>query len=153
MAERHVRGAIINELGSASRYAHELAALELRKAGVVPSEYGPLSFIGVLQPVTRTKLAEATGQRRTTQRDVIKRLIERGHVMEVPNPKDGRSTLLVLTPDGRAIFDRGQPAIERVLDAMNEALGGKLDEHEETVWRVRNVVQGLVGDLEPVPWS
>ena len=31
MAERHVRGAIINELGSASRFAHELAAAELRE--------------------------------------------------------------------------------------------------------------------------
>jgi DNA-binding MarR family transcriptional regulator len=153
MAERHVRGAIINELGSASRFAHELAALELRQAGVVPSEYGFLSFVGSLQPVTRTKLTEATGLRRTTVRDVVKRLIDRGHVMEVPNPKDGRSTLLVLTPDGREIYDRGQPAIKRVLDAIDEALGGKLDEHEEMVWRVRTVVQELVGDREPVPWE
>jgi DNA-binding MarR family transcriptional regulator len=153
MAERHVRGAIINELGSASRYAHELAALELRAAGVVPSEYGFLSFVGTLQPVTRTKLTEASGLRRTTVRDVVKRLIDRGHVMEVPNPKDGRSTFLVLTPDGREIYDKGQPAIKRVLDAIDEALGGKLDEHEETVWRVRNVVQELIGDHEPVPWD
>jgi DNA-binding MarR family transcriptional regulator len=153
MAERHVRGAIINELGSASRYAHELAALELRAAGVVPSEYGFLSFVGTLQPVTRTKLTEASGLRRTTVRDVVKRLIDRGHVMEVPNPKDGRSTLLVLTPDGREIYDRGQPAIRRVLEAIDDALGGKLDEHEETVWRVRNVVQELIGDREPVPWD
>lgn len=153
MAERHVRGAIINELGSAARFAHELAAHELRAAGVVPSEYGPLSFIGVLEPVTRTRLAEATGQRRTTQRDVVKRLIDRGHVMEVPNPNDGRSTLLVLTAAGREIYDKGLPAIKRVLDAINEALGGKLDEHEEIVWRVRNAVQGLAGEREPVPWS
>jgi DNA-binding MarR family transcriptional regulator len=153
MAERHVRGAIINELGSASRYAHELAALELRAAGVVPSEYGFLSFVGTLQPVTRTKLTEASGLRRTTVRDVVKRLIDRGHVMEVPNPKDGRSTLLVLTPDGREIYDKGQPAIRRVLEAIDDALGGKLDEHEETVWRVRNVVQELIGDREPVPWD
>ena len=153
MAERHVRGAIINELGAASRYAHELAALELRAAGITPSEYGYLSFVGTLEPVTRTKLTEASGLRRTTVRDVVKRLIERGHVAEQPNPKDGRSTLLVLTPEGRAIFDQGQPAIKRVLDRIDEALGGALDEHEETVWRVRNVVQELIGDREPVPWD
>jgi DNA-binding MarR family transcriptional regulator len=153
MAERHVRGAIVNELGVASRYAHELVALELRAAGVVPSEYGFLSFIGSLQPVTRTKLTEAIGLRRTTVRDVVKRLIERGHVLEVENPKDGRSTLLVLTPEGREIWDLGQPAIKRVLEAIDERLGGKLDEHEEVVWRVRNVVQELIGDREPVPWE
>src|SRR5580765_4790042 len=109
MAERLVRGAIINELGTASRYAHELAAAELRAAGVVPSEYGFLSFIGVLQPVTRTQLTHAVGLRRTTVRDIVKRLLERGHVREAPNPKDGRSTLLELTPEGRRIFAAGQP--------------------------------------------
>jgi DNA-binding MarR family transcriptional regulator len=153
MEERHVRGAIVNELGVASRYAHELVAFELRAAGVVPSEYGFLSFIGALQPVTRTKLTEASGLRRTTARDIVKRLIERGHVMEIENPKDGRSTLLVLTPDGREIWDKGQPAIKRVFDAIDAALGGKLDEHEEMVWRVRRVVQDLIGDREPVPWD
>ena len=71
----------------------------------------------------------------------------------MPNPKDGRSTFLVLTPDGREIYDKGQPAIQRVLDAIDAALGGSLDEHEETVWRVRNVVQELIGDREPVPWD
>src|SRR5258705_6884933 len=45
------------------------------------------------------------------------------------------------------------PAIQRVLDAIDAALGGKLDEHEETVWRVRNVGQELIGDREPVPWD
>jgi DNA-binding MarR family transcriptional regulator len=153
MAERHVRGAIINELGSASRFAHELAAAELRAAGVVPSEYGFLSFVGTLQPVTRTKLTEATGLRRTTLRDVVKRLIDRGHVLEVPNPNDGRSTLLVLTPAGREIYERGKPAIERVLHSIDEALGGTLDEHEATVWRVRTAVQALVGDRPPELWE
>ena len=153
MAERLVRGAIINELGTASRYAHELAAAELRAAGVVPSEYGFLSFIGVLQPVTRTQLTHAVGLRRTTVRDIVKRLLERGHVREAPNPKDGRSTLLELTPEGRRIFAAGQPAIKRVLDALDEALGGKLDEHEESLWRVRTVLQELAGDREPVSWD
>jgi DNA-binding MarR family transcriptional regulator len=153
MAERLVRGAIINELGSASRYAHELAATELRAAGVVPSEYGFLSFIGVLQPVTRTQLTQAVGLRRTTVRDIVKRLLERGHIREAPNPKDGRSTLLELTPEGQRIFAAGQPAIQRVLATLDEALGGKLDEHEEIVWRVRTVLQELVGDREPVSWD
>ena len=48
---------------------------------------------------------------------------------------------------------RGSPRSQRVLDAIDEALGGKLDEHEETVWRVRNVVQELIGDREPVAWD
>jgi DNA-binding MarR family transcriptional regulator len=146
--ERLTRGAIINELGVASRYAHELAFAGLREAGVEPDEYGFLSFVATLQPVTRTKLTEATGQRRTTVRDAIKRMVERGHVEEVPHPNDGRSTLLRLTPEGREVFDTGQPAIRRVLEAIDGALGGGLDRHEEAVWRVRVALQALVGDPE-----
>ena len=100
--------------------------------------------------MTRTKLIEATGLRRTTLLDVVKRLIDRGHVTEVPNPRDGRSTLLVLTPEGREIYEQGRPAIERVLHAIDEALGGTLDEHEATVWRARTAVQALVGDRAAV---
>jgi len=148
MNERLVRGAIVNELLTAGRYALELSAVELRADGVDPDEYGPLSFVGVMQPVTRTKLAEATGRPRTTQRDIVRRLIERGHVRDVPNPSDGRSTLLELTPAGQAIFDRGQPAFLRALRRIDAALGGKLDEHEEVVWRVRVAVQTLAGESE-----
>src|SRR4051794_33710651 len=101
MAERDVRGAIVNELLVAARYAQEVVAAELRDAGVDPDDYGPLSFIGVLQPVTRTKLAEATGQRRTTQRDVIRRLLDDGLVRESANPRDRRSTLLELSAKGQ----------------------------------------------------
>jgi DNA-binding MarR family transcriptional regulator len=150
MAERLVRGAIINELAVAARYAQELASSELRAAGVEPDEYGLLSFVGVLQPVTRTRLTQAMGQRRTTVRDIVKRLLEQGHVRELPNPRDGRSTLLELTPEGQAIFDQGLPAIHRALAAIDDALDGRLDDHEETVWRVRTALQQLVGDREPI---
>jgi DNA-binding MarR family transcriptional regulator len=147
--ERQVRGAIVNELVVASRYALELSNTELRAAGVDVGEYGPLAFIGVLQPVTRTRLAAATGQRRTTQRDLVRRLLERGHLREVPNPHDGRSTLLELTPAGQAIFDRGLPAFQRALRRIDEALGGRLDEHEDAVRRVRVALQSLAGDEVP----
>ena len=146
MDDRRVRGAIVNELSVATRYALEISNEELRAAGVDPAEYGPLSFVGVLQPVTRTQLAAATGQRRTTQRDMLRLLIERGHLREAPNPRDGRSTLLELTPAGQAIFDRGLPAFQRALRRIDEALGGELDEHEQSVRRVRVALQALVED-------
>jgi DNA-binding MarR family transcriptional regulator len=149
-SERLTRGAIINELAVASRYAHELLWSELRVRGVELEKWGWVSFVGTLQPVTRTKLAQATGQRRTTVRDAIKRMVENGHVEEVPHPRDGRSTLLRLTPEGRELFDAGLPAVLEVLDALNRALGGELDRHEEMVWRVRVALQGLVGDSEKV---
>jgi DNA-binding MarR family transcriptional regulator len=154
VSEPVVRGAIVNELALAARLALGLSARELRAAGVDPDDYGPLSFIGVMQPVTRTHLAEAIGARRTTMRDLVGRLIERGHVEERPNPRDGRSTLLVLTPAGQDIFDRGKPAFHRSLRQLDEALGGELREHEDAVRRIRLALEELAGDAaayEPRP--
>ena len=142
-AEPIVRGAIVQELFVAARYGWELAQHELRADGVDPDAYGALSFVGTLQPVTRTRLTEAMGVRRTTLRDLVARLIERGHVQEEPNPDDGRSTLLTLTPAGQEIFDQGLPVFQRVLAQIDGALEGQLQEHEEAVRRVRVALQRL----------
>jgi DNA-binding MarR family transcriptional regulator len=142
-AEPIVRGAIVQELFVAARYGWELAQHELRAEGVDPDAYGALSFVGTLQPVTRTRLTEAMGVRRTTLRDLVARLIERGHVQEEPNPDDGRSTLLTLTPAGQEIFDQGLPVFQRVLAQIDGALEGQLQEHEEAVRRVRVALQRL----------
>jgi DNA-binding MarR family transcriptional regulator len=144
MSEPLVRGAIVNELALAARYAIQISNAELRASGVDPAEYGLLSFIGVLQPVTRTNLAEATGENRTTQRDGLRRRIEQGHIREVPNPRDGRSTLLELTPAGQAIFEAGMPAFQRALRRIDGALEGGLREHEEAIRRVRLALASIV---------
>jgi len=146
VAEPIVRGAIVQELLVAARYGWELTRRQLIAEGVEPSEYGPLSFVGTLQPVTRTRLAQAMGLRRTTLRDLVARLIERGHVREEPNPDDRRSTLLTLTPAGQEIFDFGLPVFRRVLAQIDGELDGRLDEHEEAVRRVRVALQGLSAD-------
>lgn len=142
-----LRGAITNELWVAARYGLEVSEQIMRAEGIDPDEYGRVSFIGFLQPVTRTRLAEATGMRRTTVRDMVGGLIEKGHVEERPNPRDGRSTLITLTPEGQRIFDEGKPIFQKVLRAIDDALGGELREHEEAVRRIRIALQQLVEEL------
>ena len=141
--ERILRGAVLIELRIALRVGEELAASELRAAGVDPAEYGFVSIVGVLQPVTRARLTAATGLARTTLSDALRPVIERGHVSEQPNPRDRRSTLLTLTPAGQAIFERGLPAFHRFLAHVDDALGGRLDEHEQAVWELRTALQRL----------
>src|SRR4029450_2542419 len=115
-----VRGAIVQELLVAARYGWELSRQALRAEGVDPDQYGPLSFVGTLQPVTRTQLTQAMGVRRTTLRDLVARLIERGHVREDPNPEDGRSTLLTLAAGGQENLGRRLPVFRRVLAQIDE---------------------------------
>ena len=59
------------------------------------------------------------------------------------SPRDGRSTLVVLTPAGQEIFDRGLPLFHQGLGALDAALEGTLREHEDAVRRVRLALQEL----------
>lgn len=146
MSDHVLRGAIVLELAVAARSARELSDRRLRAAGVVPEEYGFLSIVGSLQPVTRTALAKATGLRRTTLRDAVRPLIERGHVVESPHPRDGRATLLALTPAGQELFNRGVPVFRQFLADLDTELGGTLDELELGVRTVRVALESLAGE-------
>lgn len=143
MPDRVLRGAIAHELSVAARYAREVSGRRLRAAGVDPDEYGFLSLVGSLQPVTRTALAKATGLQRTTVRDALRRLIERGHVVESPHPSDRRATVLALTPAGQELFERGVPVFRQFLASLDDELEGKLDELERAVWQVRVALEQL----------
>ena len=146
MSDQVLRGAIVLELAVAARSARELSDRRLRAAGVAPEEYGFLSIVGSLQPVTRTALAKATGLRRTTLRDAVRPLIERGHVVESPHPRDGRATLLALTPAGQELFNRGVPVFRQFLADLDAELGGTLEELELGVRKVRAALEGLAGE-------
>jgi DNA-binding MarR family transcriptional regulator len=63
------------------------------------------SVIGATEPVTPTRLAEILGMPPTSLSYVIRQMHERGHLRRVPNPQDGRSVLLRLTPKGRRVLD------------------------------------------------
>jgi DNA-binding MarR family transcriptional regulator len=141
--ERVLYGAIVHELGLATRLAREITAGRLRAGGVDPEEYGLLSIVGTMQPVTRTALAKATGLRRTTLRDALRPVIDRGHVVEEPHPKDRRATLLTLTPAGQDVFDRGMPVFLQFLVALDRELDGKIDEFEQAVWTVRVALERM----------
>ncbi len=143
MPDKVLRGAIVLELAIAARFGHEVTGERLRAVGVDPNEYGFLSVVGSLQPVTRTALAKATGLRRTTLRDAVRPLIERGHVLESPHPTDRRATLLSLTPAGQELFEQGVVEFRRFLASLDEELGGKLDELEQAVRTVRLALERL----------
>jgi DNA-binding MarR family transcriptional regulator len=143
VSDRVLRGAIALELATAARYADEVSGRRLRAVGVEPSEYGFLSVVGSLQPVTRTAIARATGYRRTTVRDAVGRLIERGQVVESADERDRRASLLTLTPAGQELFERGVVEFRKFLSSLDDALDGRLDELEGAVRTVRVALEQM----------
>jgi DNA-binding MarR family transcriptional regulator len=80
---------------------------------------GLLSATGHLTP---TALAQQLGMGLSTTSALIRRLLDRGHVRQQPNPNDGRSYLLELTVDGRAAFAAAQPAFRSLVADIERAL-------------------------------
>lgn len=89
-----------------------------------------LTHVRDLAPVSPTDVSRASGVPVTTLRDNVRRLVERGLVVRVPNPDDGRSYLLVPTRKGTAV---ATSAGEGLLDAyleLERRLGRPLAEME-----------------------
>jgi len=95
-----------------------LAGLEL------PAEDYPIYvLIGAEGPWTPTGLAERLLMPLSTVIFRFKRLEARGHAERVPNPDDGRSFLMQLTPAGQRLLRRARPAFRAYAEAVEARLG------------------------------
>jgi DNA-binding MarR family transcriptional regulator len=84
-------------------------------------EWRVMAVLGDAGTMTQRALTAATVMDKVAVNRAVKMLEERGLVARVPNPEDGRSHLLALTAEGRAIHAEVMPlarATER------ELLGG-----------------------------
>jgi DNA-binding MarR family transcriptional regulator len=90
----------------------------------LPAEDYPFYVtIGADGPVTPTALAEYLIMPLSTVIFRVKRLESRGHAERVPNPDDGRSFLIRLTPEGQRLLDEARPAFRAYAEAVEARLG------------------------------
>src|SRR5262249_36414950 len=89
-----------------------LAGLELP-----PEDYPFYVLIGAEGPWTPTALAERLMMPLSTVIFRFKRLERRQHAERVPNPDDGRSFLIRLTPEGRRLLSQARPAFREYAGA------------------------------------
>ena len=90
-----------------------------------PEDYPVYVLIGAEGPWTPTGLAERLQMPLSTVIFRFKRLEARGHAERVPNPDDGRSFLIRLTPKGQRLLDVARPAFRDYAEAVEARLGPK----------------------------
>src|SRR5947208_3501013 len=95
-----------------------LAGLELP-----PEDYPFYVTIGADGPLTPTTLAELLMMPLSTVLFRFRRLERRGHAGRIPNPDDGRSFLIRLTPEGQRLLDKARPAFRAYAEAVEARLG------------------------------
>ena len=131
---------LLQELYSAGSLVESLVNAELREGGIAPELFSFLSWVRLLEPVTPGTLAAETGIPPTTIRDYLRRLNERGDIVRRPNPRDGRSYLVKLTPRGRRLVDRGAPLVGAVFRRVEPHLPRPSEEYAN---RAKELRQGL----------
>jgi len=119
----------------------------------LPAEDYPFYVtIGADGPLTPTALAEYLLMPLSTVIFRVKRLESRGHAERVPNPDDGRSFLIRLTPDGQRLLDVARPMFRDYAEAVEARLGR---EHVESLTNalsaLRDAIDAELDAREPQP--
>lgn len=107
------------QLSVTSNAVSSLIAERYRKRfGLKIPEWRVMAVLGDAGTMTQRALTAATVMDKVAVNRAVKVLEERGLIARVPNPEDGRSHLLALTGEGRAIHAEVMPlarATEREL--------------------------------------
>jgi DNA-binding MarR family transcriptional regulator len=112
MADRSPRSSVLFDLFAASQRVRSLLAAAMEGCGMRADEYAVYSALVEFEPLPPTEMAHVVGMPPTTMSHYVREMRERGHVEEEPNPRDGRSRMLRLTPAGRAAHSRANVAFE-----------------------------------------
>ena len=96
------RSSLLFDLFAASQQVRTLLAEAMRGSPLPPDEYAVYSGVFEFAPITPTRLARVVGMPPTTLSHYVRAMRERGHIVETPNPADGRSRELTLTAGGLA---------------------------------------------------
>ena len=139
------------ELFQSSLLLNRLIARELAAVGLRAELFGLLTVIRALGPVTPTTLSQETGIALTTLSDHVQTLVDRGHVRREPNPRDGRSYLVALTPSGRKFLEKAAPAIQRTKRLLEANLDRPIDDLDDVVADLNAALHRALANHERAP--
>jgi DNA-binding MarR family transcriptional regulator len=85
-------------------------------ADLSPSRFSVLSYVVASTQVRMSDLARAENVSKSTITRIVSRLADQEFVRLVPDPRDGRSTLVAATPEGREVVTATAAQFDAYLD-------------------------------------
>lgn len=123
-----------------SRFVADLVQGSLEDQPIGGVEFALYSYLRLAGPARISEVAEGVATPLATTSKQIDRLEERGHVERIPNPEDGRSTLVRLTEEGVAVHRAAGPAFGAALRRLEAELG---DAEEDVTWALTRLDHAL----------
>jgi DNA-binding MarR family transcriptional regulator len=132
------------ELATQLRFALARSARRLRQeagTGLSPSLTGALATVERCGPLTPSELADVERVRRPTVTRMLGHLADAGLISRTPDPADGRSTLVAITPAGAALLAEGRTRKDAFLSERLDCLSPA---DRETLARAAAILEGLL---------
>ena len=132
------------ELAARLRLAITRTARRLRQESgtdLGPSQVAALATIERQGPLAPSELAERERIKRPTATRILARLAEAGLVVRIPDPSDGRSAIVSISPDGRALLRRLR---QRKTAYLAKRLRELPDQDVRALARAAEVLEGIL---------
>jgi DNA-binding MarR family transcriptional regulator len=132
---------------TASQYVGQIVELQLTRVGIPGFLLAILTHVRDRSPVSPTEISRVSGAPMTTLRDNIQRLVDRKLVRRAPNPVDGRSYLVKLTPRGGAVTQAAGDALHEAYLALESHLPRPREEYERMFDELNEALEEALEDL------
>jgi DNA-binding MarR family transcriptional regulator len=124
----------------------QLIDAALADTGLPAEDYPFYVIIGAEGPWTPTNLARRLVMPLTTVLFRVRRLENRGHAERKPNPDDGRSFTIQLTPAGQMLLRKARPKFRAAAEAVEAKLGAEqVDALRDSMAGLRDAVDAELG--------
>ena len=122
------------------------------RSGLSGEEFGFYSLLRRFGPVTPGRISRWTALAPTTVSATVRRLVQRGHAEQRPNPADRRSRLVALTPAGVEAHAEAAQVFWAATRPLAAALQDSGHEQRISLQRLDRALRD-VGGLEPRPYQ
>lgn len=149
-SHERIRIGLLFQIFRTNEMSARLVTRALEPTGLRGDDYAVYSYL-LYGPMSLTDLAEGTGMPLTTAAGYVKRFEEKGNIVREPNPNDGRSQLLSLTPAARDwILDVALIFTKTIahLDAVLEAEGVDSSKLVDQLEHVQELIGRALEDLD-----
>jgi len=151
--EGELAGFLPYQLSVTSNAVSSLIAERYRKRfGLKVPEWRVMAVLGDAGTMTQRALTAATVMDKVAVNRAVKVLEDRGLIARVPNPEDGRSHLLALTGEGRAIHAEVMPLARATERELLEGFAGPEEQAlRDLLARLRARATRLAGPMREGP--
>jgi len=141
---------VLFDLWLLQQAAYPLIESAIRTTGLSAEDFGLYVLLWQFDGTTPSDVARITGMRANTASAVLGRLDKRGHLERTPNEKDGRSVIVRLSPEGKAVCETALRANEQLLSRIEAELDGT--RVQDAVVELDRVIR-MLANMPPRPGS